>query len=279
MDAFTKDMRRDFTKYTGAVPGIIFCLQMVLWVPPAFTGTLQDVEKQGEKAAEGTENAAGKALHDTQKSGGKAIQDTEKAAGKALQGTEKAGAQGFQDVGKSLKGTFDGKKSGYEQPSNIPAIGDGAGGSPQGLAGGSNATSTGGFQPSNSGGGSSLSPSGASYPTYSDPTSTSQPMREVPKAPDFSLQSSDPGMQGSGSWYEKLGSSGTALPPGSQGQGLSGTPTPFSQGGVGQGIPGTAFPQGSQGSMGQGAFGPSSSQSAPRPGGPPVPFSQDTTGR
>ena len=226
MDAITKHILGGFAKRTGAVVGTIFCLQFVLWEPPAFTGTFQDVQKKGEKTAKDTQKAGGKALQGTQKAGGKALQDTQKAGGKALQDIQKAGGKALQVPGKSLKSAFDGKKRGTRNAPRDPE-GAGAGGGPGLGPGGelnpgdtdpalSGQAAGGGFSPGYSdpafsGQGSAYFPNEPNYPN--------QPMGDPKRAPDFSLGSTEPSIQGDDkSVYYKLGISGLALPPGATGQ-------------------------------------------------------------
>ncbi|HEV8718920.1 MAG TPA: hypothetical protein VGX03_39630 [Candidatus Binatia bacterium] len=220
MHAFARHIVGGFAKRTGAVVVAIFCLQMVLWEPPAFTGTgisckackkaAKDTQKAGSKAAKDTQKAAGKALQDAQKAGGKALHDTQKGIGKAL-----------QVPGKALKSVLGGRGPGNsesdspceELPPKDPNYCGPPGNSPQGPDGGSEG-----------GGGSGLSSDGGPYP--------SEQTEEPKKAGDFSLGSTEPSIQGDDkSVYDKLGISGLGLP----------------EGATGRENPETAIPQGEEG--------------------------------
>ncbi len=210
MKVFAKHRSCGFAIRMGAVVGTICCLQLVLGAPPAFTGTLQDVQKTGEKAVKDTEGAGKKAAEDTQKAGKKAAKDTEKARGKAARDTQKAGEKAAKDTQKaggkairdikiSPKHPFGGKKTKAGPPAeNFP-------------------------------GGETNDP-GQPDPgsPYSEQTSYPSEQREEPKkAPEFSLGSTESTIQGDDkSVYEKLGISGLALPEGETERGNQGADAP-----------------------------------------------------
>ena len=194
MDVFAKHISCGFAKRIGAVVGTICCLQLALWEPPAFAGTLQDIQKTGETAAKDTEKAGKKAAKDTQKAGKKAAKDTQKAGGKALRDTQKAGGKAIRDTKKSLKPEV-GAKTTNGGPADL--------------------------------GPADLGPADLG-PPYSEPTVYPGEQREEPKrAPEFSLGSPESTIQGDDkSVYDRLGISGLTLPEGATGRGNEGADVP-----------------------------------------------------
>lgn len=227
MGVLAKHIICGFAKHAGVVVGTIFCLQFVLWEPPAFTGTFQDVQKKGEKAAKDTQKAGKKAAKGIEKAPGKALQGTQKAGGKALQDVQKAGGKALQIPGKSLQSAFKGKKRGSGNSPKDPDSSDGGAELGQGSEAGFNPGFSdpalsgqgagGGFNPgfsdpALSGQGSAYFPNDPYYPNQPMPN---QPMGDPKRGPEFSLGSTEPSLQGDDkSVYDKLGISGLALPEG-----------------------------------------------------------------